>query len=179
MLNILIETIWLMLPAYTPNNFAVIFGGGTPIDLGKKFIDGRRILGDGKTFRGLLSGIFGGVLTGFVQYNVEKLVGINLYSKFPLEDVLTFFFLFSFGSLMGDIFGSFIKRRIGIERGGKAPILDQVDFLIFSFLFAYLHEVFKELFRIEIIILAFLITPILHRLTNFIAYLLKLKDVPW
>ncbi len=42
-----VKTIWLLLPAYTPNNFAVLFGGGTPIDLGKKFIDGKRILGDG------------------------------------------------------------------------------------------------------------------------------------
>lgn len=176
---ILIKTIWLMLPAYTPNNFAVVFGGGTPIDFGKKFFDGRRILGDGKTFRGLFFGTLGGVLTGIVQYRVENLLGFHFYSKFPLEEALTFFLLFSFGSLVGDIFGSFIKRRIGIERGGKAPILDQIDFLIFSFLFAYPHRVFKELFGIEIIVLAFLITPILHRLTNLIAYLLKLKDVPW
>jgi len=38
------QAIWLMLPAYTANPMAVVFGGGTPIDLGKKWIDGKRIL---------------------------------------------------------------------------------------------------------------------------------------
>jgi len=55
MLELILKTIWLLLPAYTPNNFAVIFGGGTPLDFGKKFIDGRRILGGGKTVKDLLA----------------------------------------------------------------------------------------------------------------------------
>ena len=179
MLNILIETVWLMLPAYTPNSFAVVFGGGKPIDLGKRFVDGRRILGDGKTFRGFFFGVFGGVLTGCVQYWIEKVLNFRIYSKFPFLEAAGFFLLFSLGSLTGDVFGSFVKRRMGIERGGKAPILDQIDFLIFAFLFAYFHPIFLELFDIRIVVIAFIITPILHRLTNLIAYLLKLKDVPW
>ncbi len=179
MFNLLIKTIWLMLPAYTPNNFAVLFGGGKPIDLGKKFIDGERILGDGKTFRGFFAGVLGGVATGIIQYLIEKAFSINIYAKYPFSVAITFFILFSTGSLIGDMFGSFVKRRFGIKRGEKAPILDQIDFLIFAFLLAYFHPIFSELFDIRIIVIAFIITPILHRITNLIAYLLKLKDVPW
>ena len=52
----LIVAFWLMLPAYVPNNFAAIFGGGTPLDMGRVFQDGERALGDGKTFRGTFAG---------------------------------------------------------------------------------------------------------------------------
>src|SRR5665647_3184936 len=56
-----------MLPAYLPNSFAAVFGGGKPIDGGRTLKDGRRIIGDGKTYRGLFSGIFFGVLAGSIQ----------------------------------------------------------------------------------------------------------------
>lgn len=49
--EIILTAFWAMLPAYIPNNAAVIFGGGKPVDLGKKW-KGKRILGDGKTWRG-------------------------------------------------------------------------------------------------------------------------------
>ncbi len=53
----LLETIviafWAMLPAYVPNNAAVLAGGGRPIDGGRTW-DGKRVLGDGKTWRGTL-----------------------------------------------------------------------------------------------------------------------------
>ena len=55
----LLSAFWIMLPAYLPNPVAAIFGGGTPIDLGKNFSDGKRVLGDGKTYRGLIFGNFG------------------------------------------------------------------------------------------------------------------------
>ena len=45
-----------MLPAYLPNPVAALFGGGTPVDRGMNFSDGRRIFGDGKTYRGLVCG---------------------------------------------------------------------------------------------------------------------------
>ena len=50
-----------MLPAYLPNPIAALVGGGTPIDLGRNFTDGKRVFGDGKTYRGLIIGIFAGI----------------------------------------------------------------------------------------------------------------------
>ena len=54
---------WLMLPAFLPNSAAVVFGGGKPIDFGRLW-RGKRILGDGKTWTGLIGGISAGVALG-------------------------------------------------------------------------------------------------------------------
>jgi len=54
--GLILKASWLMLPAYMANPTAVVFGGGTPVDMGKNWKDGRRIFGDGKTFRGLIGG---------------------------------------------------------------------------------------------------------------------------
>ncbi len=63
-MNVLIIAFWLMLPAYIPNNCAALFGGGMPLDWGQTFQDGRRTLGDGKTFRGTIAGTVCGVSDG-------------------------------------------------------------------------------------------------------------------
>src|SRR2546430_9933407 len=45
---------------------AVVFGGGTPIDFGRKLADGERIFGDGKTWRGLAGGTLSGAVLGLL-----------------------------------------------------------------------------------------------------------------
>ncbi len=179
MLLKILETLWILLPAYTPNNFAVIFGGGKPIDLGKNFVDGRRILGDGKTFRGFFFGLVGGLTVAHVQLAIERIANFRIYSSLSYGEFLVLVALLSSGALIGDMIGSFLKRRLGIERGGKAPILDQLDFLVFSLLIASNFNAFWKIFDWGTLIIALLITPPLHVLTNRLAYLLKLKDVPW
>ncbi len=57
----LLAAFWIMVPAYIPNPVAALCGGGTPIDFGKTYADGHRILGDGKTYRGLVSGVCAGM----------------------------------------------------------------------------------------------------------------------
>ena len=180
LIEFILKVIWLLLPSYTPNNFAVVFGGGKPIDFGKKFIDGKRILGDGKTFRGFGFGLLGGFFVANLQLIFERIFNIMLYSSLNYWSFFVLVLSLSFGSLFGDLVGSFLKRRLNIERGGPAPLLDQLDFLIFSFIFAYLISPhFKVFFTFDVILTAFIITPILHVLTNYIAYKLKLKEVPW
>ncbi|GAH00840.1 unnamed protein product, partial [marine sediment metagenome] len=46
----------LVFPAYLTNAGMVLIGGGKPVDGGKNFIDGRRIFGPGKTWKGLIRG---------------------------------------------------------------------------------------------------------------------------
>jgi CDP-2,3-bis-(O-geranylgeranyl)-sn-glycerol synthase len=79
------------------------------------------------------------------------------------------------GALVGDLVGSFIKRRMNISRGRPAPLLDQLDFLIMAILFGWLIT------PLPLILVAFLliVTPIIHLLANVIGYLLRLKKVPW
>ena len=75
----LIVAFWLMLPAYVPNNFAAIFGGGTPLDMGRVFQDGERTLGDGKTFSGTIAGTVCGVLMGLVQNQIAPFFGLPVF----------------------------------------------------------------------------------------------------
>jgi CDP-2,3-bis-(O-geranylgeranyl)-sn-glycerol synthase len=180
MLDVIVRTIWLLLPAYTPNNFAVVFGGGRPIDMGKKFVDGKRVLGDGKTVRGFVAGVLGGLFVAHVQRVVENFAGIGLYSSLEYSSFLTLAFCLAFGALVGDMAGSFVKRRVGVERGASFPVLDQLGFLLVAFAFAYSFSPdFGRLFTRSVILTGIVITPALHLFANIVAYKLGMKDVPW
>ena len=82
-------------------------------------------------------------------------------------------FLLGFGALLGDALGSFLKRRLGIGRGKPAPLLDQLDFIIVALLLVSLVVKLDILF----VIVALVVTFVIHQLANFIAYLLGIKDV--
>lgn len=160
--------LYYILPAYCANGSPVLFGGGKPIDLGRKFFDNRPIFGPHKTYRGFISGILIGTLVGWVQEKIAPLIELN-GSAFTG-------FLLSFGALTGDLFGSFLKRRLGIKPGEMLPIVDQLDFVLFALLFAlFSGDIPSTAGIISIIVL----TIPIHFLTNFIAYLLHLKDKPW
>ncbi|MCS7121612.1 MAG: CDP-2,3-bis-(O-geranylgeranyl)-sn-glycerol synthase [Archaeoglobaceae archaeon] len=178
MIELVLVTIWLLLPAYTPNNFAVVLGGGKPIDLGKNFL-GKRIFGDGKTIRGFLAGIVGGVFVANLQICIEDLFGFEIFSSLKYFDFFVLTFLLAFGSMLGDLAGSFIKRRLSYEKGKPLPVLDQLMFLFVAILISSQFYAFWYLFDFEKIVVAFIVTPFLHIAVNVLAYKLKLKDVPW
>ena len=172
--EIIIQAMWLMLPAYIANPTAVVFGGGTPIDFGKNWKDGKRILGDGKTFRGLVGGTACGVIIGIIQMKYAPfgfLGGFTLLAIFSL----------SFGALLGDMIKSFFKRRLGFNRGMKMPLIDQLDFVAGAWVLTYLLEPewFSANFTFWIIVVILMLTPVLHRLTNIAGYYMKLKKEPW
>jgi len=162
--EILIEALKFIFPAYCANAMPVIVGGGCPIDLGKKFCDGKPIFGKNKTFRGFFSGLAVGMAVGFM----ESLV---------FEYHILFGLLLSLGALFGDLVGAFVKRRLGLAPGDLLPIVDQVDFVIGAILFSLpicLHTLSWELLAAVLIV-----TPPIHLLTNFVAYRLGLKSNPW
>ncbi|MCX8171998.1 MAG: CDP-2,3-bis-(O-geranylgeranyl)-sn-glycerol synthase, partial [Archaeoglobaceae archaeon] len=132
MIEILLKVIWLLLPAYTPNNFAVLLGGWKPMDFGKNFIDGQRILGDGKTFSGFFGGIFGGILIANTQRIVERTANFQIFSSLPYTEFFYLTTALALGSMLGDSMGSFVKRRLGFERGKSLPLVDQLTFLLFA-----------------------------------------------
>ena len=55
----LISAFWYILPAYLANATPVLLGGGKPLDLGLKWLDGERLFGDHKTFRGFFRWFIG------------------------------------------------------------------------------------------------------------------------
>jgi CDP-2,3-bis-(O-geranylgeranyl)-sn-glycerol synthase len=166
-----------MLPAYVPNPVAAATGGGIPIDLGRNFSDGKRILGDGKTIRGFCIGVGAGIIVGAFQIWIRDSFGLEFLPGLTYYVVI----LLAAGALIGDLIKSFFKRRIGKERGAKWPIADQYDLVAGAFLLLLVFQfqwVLENLTPL-IIVWILVLTPVLHRAVNIIGYLTKVKDVPW
>lgn len=177
--------LWLFLPAMLPNSAAVIFGGGIPVDFGRSW-KGKRILGDGKTWKGLIGGVAAGIILGVVQMGTANYFGsANLWGFGTFESGLIIIVTLSFGALLGDMLGSFMKRRLDFERGASVPILDQYDFLIGALVLvgivnsSWLYNQYFLGWQLLALVFVLIITPVLHRVVNIIGYKLGQKDVPW
>ena len=174
-----LTTLYFILPAYFSNGGALAFGGGTPIDLGKCDSKGNRWIGDGVTWRGLIAGVLIGMITGAVQGYVAPmiipLIGDNLITPIVtnVSNGILIGFLLGFGAMLGDALGSFLKRRLGIGRGKPAPILDQLDFIIVAIILVSPIVEVNWIF----IVIAIVLTLIIHLIANTGAYILGLKDV--
>ncbi|MBS3761157.1 MAG: CDP-2,3-bis-(O-geranylgeranyl)-sn-glycerol synthase [Halodesulfurarchaeum sp.] len=176
---IVATAIWAMLPAYVPNNAAVLGGGGRPIDGGRTW-RGARLLGDGKTWRGTAVGIGAGVLLGVALGMIRDPVSVVLGIGLPVFSIGALLALPT-GAMLGDIGASFLKRRTGRQRGRPFPGLDQLDFVVGALFLAAVVDPawFGSVFTLPVIVAVIVLTPILHLVTNGIAYALGLKDEPW
>ena len=162
LITLIIEALKFIFPAYCANAVPVLAGGRFPMDFGKNFLDGKRVFGKNKTFRGFFFGLAVGVAVGLMEW---------LAFGYPI----LFSMLSPLGALCGDLAGAFLKRRLGIAPGGLLPIVDQVDFVVGAIVFSLpLAIIYWEL-AVTVII----ITPPIHLSTNFVAYKLKLKKNPW
>jgi len=155
------------------------------MDFGRSW-RGKRILGDGKTWRGFFGGALSGVVFGLIQIGLAELLGASdswSFGEMPWS--LCVLLSLGFGSMLGDSAGSFVKRRLDIGRGDKAPILDQYNFaagaiimvLIFRtdwFLDHFVQD--KGLYGLALFLI---VVPLLHRSVNIIGYKLGKKNVPW
>ncbi|MFH1199711.1 MAG: CDP-2,3-bis-(O-geranylgeranyl)-sn-glycerol synthase [Candidatus Micrarchaeota archaeon] len=160
------------LPAYIANGAPVLFGGGRPIDGGRSFADGRRILGASKTVRGFFSGFACGLLTSLI---LGLAVPGLFLPQFGLPLKLAAGMLLSLGAMVGDLLGSFAKRRMGVAPGEPFFLTDQL--LFFACALAFCAPLLLPPYE-EILVL-FVLTFALHVLSNFIAHRLRLKAVPW
>ncbi|WP_458207480.1 CDP-2,3-bis-(O-geranylgeranyl)-sn-glycerol synthase [Haladaptatus sp. NG-SE-30] len=177
--EVVVVAVWAMLPAYVPNNVAVLTGGGTPIDGGRTW-NGKRLLGDGKTWRGTIGGIAAGAVLALALNAIHTPVaeaGITLPDAFPFVVVLAM----PTGAMLGDMAASFLKRRTGRRRGASFPGVDQLDFVVMALLFTSLSapEWTLDTFSLPVLTVVVLVTPLLHLTTNVVAYVLGLKNEPW
>ncbi|WP_319574992.1 CDP-archaeol synthase [uncultured Desulfobacter sp.] len=81
----------------------------TPVDGCMQFRDGRPLLGNHKTVRGVVGGILAGG-AGALILNLPLWVGV----------------LIGMLSMAGDLLNSFIKRRLGKTEGQEFPVMDQL-----------------------------------------------------
>lgn len=209
---LLIFSLLYIVPAYISNASMVITGGGKPIDGGRYFRDGKRILGDHKTWNGLKGPLYIGIPISFFIF----LLFIILWE--PIEDIIfgataqgqyllyydpkifKYYFiggefpinflvlivriiLASYGAVVGDLMGSFLKRRFDIKSGAPFWIVDQLDFALLALLFVSIPGfISPNLFLLpDVFIIVFLIilTPAVSIIANTVAYVVGLKDVPW
>jgi CDP-2,3-bis-(O-geranylgeranyl)-sn-glycerol synthase len=168
---LILQSFWFIAPAYAANAFPPLVHGKTPIDMGRSFL-GKRILGDGKTIQGSIAGISFGLFIGAMQILGQGALPPELQL---MEMTLPIVLLLSLGAIIGDIIGSFIKRRLNVERGAPVPLLDQLDFLIMALMLGALAV---SLSWVTVIILVAL-TPPIHWIANNIGYLIKVKKQPW
>lgn len=140
-------TLWLYLPGFLANTFAMMWGkwfpktgyGPWPIDGGRTLGDGNRMLGDGKTWNGLIGGsLTSGLLCVLIVASMGDVpaagteIGEGGIFTHPLQgasdawfgvggELLSAFILgtfLGFFCLVGDSTGSFVKRRRGLKREG-------------------------------------------------------------
>lgn len=210
--SMLIFSLLIMVPAYISNASMVFTGGGKPIDGGRNFRDGRRILGDHKTWNGLKGPLFIGIPISFLifllfiglWFPIKEIVIDSLaqgqYVLYNNVKIFEYYFtggvipinfiiliiriiLASYGAVIGDLIGSFLKRRFDIGSGAPFWIIDQLDFALFALLLVAIPGfLFPSLFLVpDIFIVVFLIilTPAVSIIANAVAYFVGLKSVPW
>ncbi|MFX1238877.1 MAG: CDP-2,3-bis-(O-geranylgeranyl)-sn-glycerol synthase [Promethearchaeota archaeon] len=160
---LLLFSLLLIYPAYLSNAGMVFMGGGKPIDGGRSFKNGKRILGDHKTWNGFIKGPL------YMGIPLSIIISLVLLALWPLIEVIPisaidsykyyhslFFYEFyfiggnlplgflllimriilcSYGAAFGDLVGSFIKRRFNFESGAPFWVVDQLDFATFALIF--------------------------------------------
>lgn len=180
-----------MIPSYAANGIPTLVGGGAPIDGGRVFSrDNRRVLGDGKTWRGFYSGMVAGILLGIAEFLSEPIFRPFLVEFFPNHSfswvgdirIIICAFLLSFGALLGDIIGSFFKRRINLKRGQSALFLDQLGFLVVGLFLVFITLPYSIDLPANILLLygAILlpVTFVIHISSNLVGYFIGIQDVP-
>lgn len=196
----ILRALWLFLPAYAANMapilaMALLPRWTWPIDAGKVWKDGRRVLGDGKTWRGFVAGAVAGALVALVQATWWRFE--PYFSDFALGEAgptgpLVLGTAFGIGAIVGDAVKSFFKRRTGRQGGAPWPPFDQLDFVVGGLGFAFLAAValeaagatarnwwVAEFGRWQVLVVLLVATPFLHFAVNVIGYKLRLKKVPW
>lgn len=179
----LFNALWFFLPAGIANAVPVIVSKipvlkkyNYPMDFNKTY-KGIRIFGDHKTIRGLISGIIAAILIFLLQqylYTSNESLEAILYWDYTSINPIIFALLSALGALLGDAIKSFFKRRTNIKPGEPWFPFDQIDFIIGGciFLSPYLYD--KPSQYISILIVYFL----MHLISTFLGFLLKLKNTP-
>ena len=182
-----LAVLWVILPSYIANAFATLpRGRGPPMDFGRTWCDGRRILGPSKTWSGFLFAGFAAmpfclleawlILLAPPNLKLVPVLAPSVAAAVPLAAILTF------GAMAGDALGSFVKRRLGRESGARTLLLDQLPFVLVPIaigLVVYPGLFVSVFVRWEAVIWLLVYTLGLHAAFNWVGFKAGLKKVPW
>lgn len=104
-------TLLLIIANAAPVIISLLLGrhGNWPLDNNRVLADGHRLLGPSKTLRGVLAAVLATALAAPL-FDLSWLQGAG----------------FGLLAMLGDIFSSFTKRRLGFASGYSVPLLDQL-----------------------------------------------------
>jgi CDP-2,3-bis-(O-geranylgeranyl)-sn-glycerol synthase len=128
------------------------------VDFGQKLPDNNRLFGSSKTWRGVLAALLATTVAAWLLgYSPETGLLVAVYA------------------VLGDLFSSFIKRRLSMKPSSMAPLLDQVPESLFP---AFM---LKEGFNLDIsaVILLVLIFIITELLLSHILYRYGVRKKPY
>jgi CDP-2,3-bis-(O-geranylgeranyl)-sn-glycerol synthase len=168
-----------MLPVYFANMAPVIFKGiakklAFPVDFGGK-INNKAIFGKNKTFRGIVFGVLSAIIIAFLQYLIYRYEFFSVISFIDYSNWFLVGLLMGSGAMIGDLFESFVKRRLNFASGRKFVPFDQLDFVIGGLLFVSIVVKLTLLIVITILIISF----VLDIIVNHIAFYLKIRKEKW
>lgn len=182
-MNLILEALYLMLPAYiadmTPVFARYLPWPATPVDGGKSW-RGVRILGDHKTYRGLIAGVIAAVVVVLIQKYLDTSVaffdaiGLIDYKSLSLQKITLIGLLLGGGALVGDMIKSFFKRQMHIEPGKPWIPFDHMD----SSIGAVIAISFYFPLSWQHIVIILVISPLIHVLSNVIGYMIKVRKTP-
>jgi CDP-2,3-bis-(O-geranylgeranyl)-sn-glycerol synthase len=195
--GVFLQVILFFLPAYLGNAAPVVFHRlhifkslWKPLDLGRSW-RGKRLLGNNKTFAGVLSAMIGGAIGGLISaILIAWMVFFNdisldlswmslrgVYIEVWIGLGVIFGSWIGLGAIIGDAVKSFFKRRLNIPSGKPWVFFDQIDFIVGAWVFSGVFFPFTATWWF--FLGALIITPPLHLLANVIAYKLGWKKVWW
>lgn len=173
--------LWFFLPAGVANVTPILVAKlgwfrflDRPLDQGLVW-RGKRLLGDHKTWRGLVVGVICGVVTAVIQNNfwrLESYLQIDFFGG--LVDVILIGTLLSVGALMGDAMKSFIKRRVDVPSGKSLLVFDQIDYVVGAALITFPFVPLKWYQEL----LAVLFWGSLSLFMSYIGFLYRFKKEP-
>ena len=151
------NSLYLIIPAAIANVVPVLVKKlsvlNMPVDLNCQF-HGQSLFGKNKTIRGLVFGCLASTISGYL-----------IFQK-PIFGLKT-----GFLALLGDLIGSFIKRRFSVAPGVVCFPLDQMDWSVLPIIYIYTNS----LISIKQALSLFFICTVLHPVVNLIGYYLKFK----
>lgn len=176
--------LWFFLPAGIANAVPVFAAKiprlrnlNLPLDFGKSF-RGKRIFGDNKTWRGLVSGIVAAsaivLLQRFLIQQNTAIQALVPHVDYNSTHVLWLGPLFGAGALLGDAVESFFKRQAGIKPGDSWFPFDQSDYIIAGLLAS---AIIVRL-DIRLYLTVFGMWFMVHVVATYIGYRIGLREKP-
>jgi CDP-2,3-bis-(O-geranylgeranyl)-sn-glycerol synthase len=185
MLNEILFALWFFLPAGLANMIPVPVAKipglnklNAPLDFGTT-LNGKRVFGANKTWRGLIAGIIIATLTLWIQQHIivthEWFGELVMKFDYDLLPTLALGPLFALGALGGDAIKSFFKRQRGIAPGSVWLPYDLIDHIVGAAIVALPFVAFSGVTYIVVIT----VWSGLNLAISYGGYLLHIKERPY